>query len=128
MQAIQEQTAQRLRGEQRARHADAVAASDALAKAANAQDSLANYGRLVVVLRTAGERCDSAFAAESLAVSSCTETRALLETRIDTLEHALNRQLKVGQCKFLGIRCPSRTQALAGGLLVGGLTGVWLAK
>lgn len=100
--------------------AESRAVSARLDSSRTAADSLLAFPVLVTRLTAAGLACDSAFHVDSLALQTCGEENALLRIRMDTLEHALGRQIQVSQCRVLFLKCPTRQQAFAGGLLLGG--------
>ena len=72
-------------------------------------------GRLLVTSEARCSALDSAY-------RGCAERAALLQGRVDTLTSALARQIGVSSCRVIFLPCISRTQALAVGILLGGVT------
>src|SRR5438034_7718833 len=66
-------------------------------------DSIKNHVNNVLII--ANERCNS----YEKSLTTCQITQKIMQSRIDTLESALGKQVKVGTCHVLFVKCPSRT-------------------
>lgn len=75
------------------------------------------------LLAAALDACHAALSLTDTVISSCGRRAALERTRGDSLERVLAAGIPLIECRMLGLRimprCPSRTQSLLGGALLG---------